>query len=57
MLKANLKLHSHPVSRILDEVTREQVGWVYEWNTLEKTEVWLKDRPSNVVYENCSYSR
>jgi len=34
---------AHAIARILDRKTRVVVGWLYQWNTGERTPKWKKE--------------
>lgn len=48
---AKKKLYARAIQRIVDQNSREVVGWVYEWNTGERGKTWKNGRRANVVYE------
>ena len=43
---------AHAIARILDRETRMVVGWLYQWNTGERTPKWRKGARTNVIYED-----
>lgn len=42
---------AHPIKRVLDQKSREVVGWLYRWNTGHVAVMWKGDRCENVIYE------
>lgn len=40
-----------PIKRVLDQKTREVVGWLYKWNTGHVAVMWKNERCENVIYE------
>jgi hypothetical protein len=40
-----------PVKRVLDQRSREVVGWLYQWNTGQFGIMWKAEHCDNVVYE------
>lgn len=42
---------AHPIQRVLDQSSREVVGWLYRWNTGQVAVMWKGERCENVVYE------
>jgi hypothetical protein len=43
---------AHAIARILDRKTRVVVGWLYQWNTGERTPKWKKGAQTDVIYED-----
>ncbi|MEH6523744.1 hypothetical protein [Sulfitobacter sp.] len=41
---------AHAIARILDRKTRVVVGWLYQWNTGERTPKWKKGVRTDVIY-------
>jgi len=42
---------AHPIKRVLDQRSREVVGWLYKWNTGHIAIMWKGERCDNVIYE------
>ncbi len=42
---------AHPIKRVLDQNSREVVGWLYRWNTGQVAVMWKRERCENVIYE------
>ncbi len=45
------RLEAKAIGRILDRQSREVVGWIYEWNTGERGQMWTTSYRDDVVYE------
>ena len=42
---------AHPIKRVLDQKSREVVGWLYRWNTGHVAVMWKGERCEDVIYE------
>jgi hypothetical protein len=42
---------ARPIKRVLDQKSREVVGWLYRWNTGHVGVMWKGERCENVIYE------
>ena len=42
----------HAITCILDRKTRVVVGWLYQWNTGERTPKWKKGARTDVIYDD-----
>lgn len=47
----NDKAQAHPIRRVLDQNSRDVVGWLYRWNTGHLAVMWKNERCDNVIYE------
>jgi hypothetical protein len=47
----NEREQAHPIKRVLDQGSREVVGWLYKWNTGHVAIMWKGERCENVIYE------
>ena len=43
---------AHAIAQILDRKTGLVIGWLYQWNTGERTPKWKNGVQSDVVYED-----
>lgn len=50
-LKNTKRLHAKAIKRILDQETRELVGWLYEWNNGDIVPRWKAKAQTDVIYE------
>ena len=48
---AHERLEARAIGRILDRDSGEVVGWLYEWNTGERAQLWRSGKRGDVVYE------
>ena len=42
---------AEPIKFILDQETRDVVGWLYKWNTGALVPMWKDGKCENVIYE------
>ncbi|PLS20135.1 hypothetical protein [Neptunicoccus cionae] len=45
------RLEAKAIGRILDRHSGKVVGWIYEWNTGERSRMWITNYRGRVVYE------
>lgn len=45
------KVEARAIGRIIDRASLRAVGWVYEWNTGERSLMWKDTKHPNVFYE------
>lgn len=46
-----IRLEAWVKEYILDQDSREVVGWLYEWNTGERELMWKNGQREDVIYE------